>query len=289
MGEYRTKGVRKMAEQTDNFVVYTSELEELEPQAEATTTADEQTETTEVVEDAQNTDDTATSEATPEAKEEEPKEGHSRYQKRIDKLVKQREEAEREKEALRRELEAIKSLPKKEATKTLDPLDFDSYEDYIEALNSQPIPKAKAKEEVKPTIDVDYQTTLRKLDDAFDDSREKYKDFDEVVSDPKVPFTTTMVQALAETDNAGEVAYYLAKNKKEVERIAQLSPLKQAIELGKVADKLSQPIEKKVTKAPEPINPVQAKGDAQGKDVSKMSYSEYEAYMNSQSKKKGFW
>lgn len=272
-------------ETQNDFTVYTEEPLDIGVAEEAT----EGAQPTEADTQSEKAEDTPTPEtAKDEAEPTEAKESNTRYQKRIDKLVKQREEYAREAEALRKELESIKSLPKKSETEELDPLSFDSYEDYIEALNSQPKTEPKeVKEESQVT------ETQRKLDDVFDEAREKYEDFDKVVLDNSLPFTPTMVVALTELESAGEIAYYLAQHKDELKEIAKLTPTKQVIALDKVADKLRNPIkvEKKVTKAPDPINPVQAKGDVSNeRDPSKMSFKEYEAYMNNQTRnKKGFW
>lgn len=278
-----------MAEE-DNFSVYTEEPIEL---VEATTEADESTEevegsTTEADEETQKqSDETATSEEKPEAKE-----GHSRFQKRIDKITKQREDAYREAEELRKELEFYKSQSSKpKPTVKLDPLDFDSYDDYMEAVNAQTNTVQEVKTEPKQKETDPNAGLYRRLDDAFEDARDKYEDFDEVTRDPSVPFTMPMLEVIAELDNGGEVAYYLANNKDEVKKLQGLSAYRQAIEIGKLSDKLANPpkAEKKTTKAPDPIEPVTPKGDVVGKDPSKMSYSEYEAYMNNQTRKKGFW
>ena len=270
----------------NNFSVYTEEP--LEINEETTTVAEEldteedgsTTDTTE--ENSKETESTADSEAKSQA---ETKEGHTRFQKRIDKLVRQREDAERKASELEAELLSLKSTPKRVA-KALDPLDFDSYDDYIEALSEQQPEEAK---KIQAPVNTGVPSSVvRKLDDAFDDTREMYKDFDDVIKNPNVPFTNEMLEVLSELDNAGEVTYFLAKHKDEVVRISQLSMAKQAIELGKIEVKLLAKPTKRTTSAPDPIDPVVPKGDTTEKDVSKMSFKEYEAYMNKQTKSK-FW
>ena len=285
---------------SDNITVVTNELDTLDiPQEEET-----QTETQGEEQEASQADDAPSSieesqaekeqDASQETKEAD-NQGQTRYQKRIDKLVRQREEAEREKQRLADELNFYKSKERaapKEEQKEISPLDFDTYEDYEEALNSQ-TKRSEKKAEIPATknIDVAYDSAVRMLDDLFEDAREKYSDFDKVVRNPDIPVTRDMVLALSEIDNAGEVAYHLANNEKLVKDIAKLSPYRQAIELGKISDKLLNPpkAEKKVTKAPEPISPVGSGGDVTQKDPSKMSFKEYEAYMKTQTKKNGFW
>ena len=271
----------------DNFTVVTDEVQTLD--LADNNLGEEQTEE----ESAQNTDDTPTSEKEgAEAKEPDAKEGHSRYQKRIDKLVRQREEAERKAQQLEDELGYYKNNKPKEQSedaKDISPLDYDSYEEYVEALSAQGKEKQVKQEQSAPQQDRAFDMAVKRLDDTFDEAREKYTDFDAVVTDPKAIITKEMVIALSDIDNAGEVAYYLAKNKDKAEAISKLSYTKQAVELGRLSDKLIAQPQKKVTNAPDPIEPVAGGGDVIQKDPSKMSFKEYETYMNNQTRKKGFW
>lgn len=284
---------------SDNITVVTDELQDMFPQEETPTKTETQGEEIKTP----SNDETPSSTEETQAEEHETltetkdadNQGQTRYQKRIDKLVRQREEAEREKRRLEDELNLYKSkentTPKEEA-KELSPLDFETYEEYEEALNKQTKrAEPKAEQLASKNVDIAFETAVRKLDDVFDDARDKYDDFDDVIRNPQVNITRDMVLTLSELDNAGEVAYYLAQHSKESSKIAELSPYRQAIELGKLSDKLLNPpkVEKKTTKAPEPISPVGSGGDVTQKDPSKMSFKEYEAYMKSQTKKNGFW
>lgn len=274
----------------DNFTVVTNELEQI------ATPAEEVAPQEEVKGEVETpiTDETPSSEET--EKEVEPKsetQNHSRYQKRIDKLVKQREEAEREKARLEDELNFYKS---KESTnlnedeKEISPLDFDTYEEYEEALNKANTKSQSKKEEAPKETDRTFESAARKLEDVFDDAREKYTDFDNVIKNPNIPITKDMVIALSELENAGDVAYFLATNEEKAKEISQLSPYKQAIELAKIESKLNAKPNKKVSNAPDPIDPVKPNGDVSKTDPSKMSFAEYEQYMNKQENKKSkFW
>lgn len=275
----------------DNFTVVTNELEQI------ATPTEEVAPQEEVKGEAKTpiTDDTPSS-AEETEKEVEPKsetQNHSRYQKRIDKLVKQREEAEREKARLEDELNFYKS---KESTnlnedeKEISPLDFDTYEEYEEALNKANTKSQSKKVEAPEETDRTFESAARKLEDVFDDAREKYTDFDNVIKNPNIPITKDMVIALSELENAGDVAYFLATNEEKAKEISQLSPYKQAIELAKIEAKLNVKPNKKVSNAPDPIDPVKPNGDVSKTDPSKMSFAEYEQYMNKQENKKSkFW
>lgn len=94
-----------------------------------------------------------------------------------------------------------------------------------------------------------WEEKVAKAEDKYDDWQEKVGDIQ-----PTAPF----VAALMEADNGEDIAYYLGSHPKEAQRIAQLNPLSQVREIGKLEAKLlSKPVEPKVpSKAPAPITPV---------------------------------
>jgi len=96
--------------------------------------------------------------------------------------------------------------------------------------------------------------------EAEEKARDKYDDFEEVVYNPKLRITNSMAEAIQSSDSGPDLAYWLGSNPKEAERIANLSPLLQAKEIGRIEAKLSDnPPVKKTTSAPAPISPVTAR------------------------------
>jgi hypothetical protein len=92
-------------------------------------------------------------------------------------------------------------------------------------------------------------------------AREKYDDFDQVAYNPTLPITDPMAATIRESEVGPEIIYYLGQNPAEAKRIAQLSPLTQAKEIGKLETKLaSSPPAKRTSSAPAPITPVTGKG-----------------------------
>jgi hypothetical protein len=101
---------------------------------------------------------------------------------------------------------------------------------------------------------------LENYHDREETAREKYDDFEQVAYNPRVPITEVMAESIRASDIGPDVAYYLGANVKEADRIARLSPILQAKEIGKIEAKLaSSPIEKKTSSAPAPISPVTAR------------------------------
>ena len=96
--------------------------------------------------------------------------------------------------------------------------------------------------------------------DLEEDVRTKYDDFDQVAYNPNLPVTEYMAQSIQASDIGPEVIYWLGSNPKEAGRIAQLPPILQAKEIGKIEASLSSnPPVKKTSTAPAPIAPVTAR------------------------------
>lgn len=97
----------------------------------------------------------------------------------------------------------------------------------------------KAEEEKKAhhaAMQAHVQNQYQRLNDDFNRASDRYEDFDDVVmGDTSLPFTHAMKDAMLLIDNAPDVAYRLAKNKSELERISKLHPLDQAREVTKLS------------------------------------------------------
>lgn len=157
--------------------------------------------------------------------------------------------------------------------------DFEDYEKYLEAkaewtadqraakiveerlkARDEQASKAKA-EESDRELTKSWQSSVAK-------TREKYDDYDEVTQDEEFNPTPAMARAMLESDQKAEIAYYLAKNPEELQRIAKFSEARQMAEIGKLEEKVSgaKSPPKKTSKAPAPIDPVGGgKGGSDGK------------------------
>ena len=133
---------------------------------------------------------------------------------------------------------------------------FDSTDAYAEALAVK-----KAEELIAAR---DRQTHQTEVVEAYNEreekARDKYDDFEDVVYNPKLRITDVMAESIQSSDNGPDLAYWLGSNPKEAERIARLSPILQAKEIGKIEVRLADnPPVKKSTSAPTPISPVTAR------------------------------
>jgi hypothetical protein len=136
------------------------------------------------------------------------------------------------------------------------PEQFESTDAYVDALAAQKAEQLLAQREQN------RQRTelLESYHDREEKAREKYDDFEQVAYNPNLPITEAMAQSIQSSDIGPEVAYHLGANPKEAERIARLSPLLQAKEIGKIEAKLAaDPPVKKTSNAPTPISPITAR------------------------------
>ena len=140
-----------------------------------------------------------------------------------------------------------------------EPLKADDFADapsYADALAERKAQELLAKRDAE----AERAATLDAYHDREEEARNKYDDFEQVAYNPKLPVTETMAQTIQASDNGPDVIYYLGSNPKEAERIARLSPLLQAREIGKIEAKLGDnPPAKKTSTAPAPIAPVTAR------------------------------
>lgn len=193
-----------------------------------------------------------------------------------------REHAERELERLRAE----RSQPPEVANEPQGepkPEQFKDYESYVRALTRWEIQQSLKGAETR-------EQTERQKREAFEKSRAmrekivapgsvKYEDFEEVALAEDVPISSTMAEAIMETEIPSEVAYFLGSHRDEAERISKLSAVNQIREIDKIVAKLTK--EPEPTKAPPPIEPNKGKGSVQ-KDPSDMSYDEFVAFRRRQ-------
>ena len=133
---------------------------------------------------------------------------------------------------------------------------FESPEAYAEALAYQKAEELLARREAAKH----QSQVLESYQEREEAARDKYDDFEQVAYNPKLSITNVMAETIQSSDIGPELAYYLGSNPKDADRIARLTPIMQAKEIGKIEAKLaSEPPMKRTTSAPAPISPVNAR------------------------------
>ena len=141
------------------------------------------------------------------------------------------------------------------------PDDFENAQAYAEALAEQKAQQLLAQREAAKQ----QAALLESYKDREEEARERYDDFEQVAYNPNLPVTDYMAQAIQASDIGPEVIYHLGSNPKEAHRIANLPPILQAKEIGKIEAKLAaDPPTKRTSTAPAPLAPVTATRSSSG-------------------------
>jgi hypothetical protein len=152
--------------------------------------------------------------------------------------------------------QAQRAQPQVPPSAPVAPEQFESTDAYVEALAAQKAEQLLAQREQNRQ----QAELLESYHDREEKAREKYDDFEQVAYNPNLRITEAMAQSIQASDIGPDVAYHLGANPKEADRIARLSPLLQAKEIGKLEAKLaSDPPVKKTSNAPTPISPITAR------------------------------
>ena len=141
------------------------------------------------------------------------------------------------------------------------PDDFENAQIYAEALAERRAQEMLAQREAAKQ----QAAILDGYRDREEEARDRYEDFEQVAYNPNLPVTDIMAQAIQASDIGPEVIYHLGSNPKEARRIANLSPVLQAKEIGKIEAKLADnPPTKRTSTAPAPLAPVTATRSGSG-------------------------
>jgi hypothetical protein len=175
--------------------------------------------------------------------------------------------------------EAEKKLKEKASTDIGVAPTRDAFEDedqYLDARAEWNYNRLRAKEQetrqataTTERHEQESQTFNQKVESLVESGTKKHADFVDVITAvPGNLFRQEVVEAIAasgiENGNAEDVAWFLANNLDQAERVSKLDPLSRAAALGVISTKLSIKPTKKTTNTPTPVNPVAGKGGPSG-------------------------
>ncbi len=217
-------------------------------------------------------------------------------QKRIDELVRLREEARRDAEHWRRVAERTlergespASQPPQDAGKPTassqpKPEQYVTYEEYVDAVTDWKLEQREiavrtaAEKREQAAREADFEAKAHKV---IGDGEAEYPDFRDVVATATI--TKDMAEALADSPQAHRIAYHLGMNPDESRRIAGLSPRQQAMEIARIEARVERDTgpgdsRKTVSSAPAPVKPVKPQsGDSSPGAMSMAEYAEWRA------------
>lgn len=225
-----------------------------------------------------------------ESGETEKPEKKSGYQKRINKLTKQKSTLKKEVEFLKGMLSSKEALEQKPVeTKTTNskepkPEDFETHEAFVKALAKFEVMQELSVSEAKKReadLKAEQERQIKAHQQRVQEFAKSHGDFDEVISEvDDIPMSLAVQQTILDSDNGPKLMYELAKNKEDYKRICSLQPLQAARELGKIearvsAETSSPQKEVKTPRAPKPLKPVTSASAVSTKAPDEMSLSEY--------------
>ena len=201
----------------------------------------------------------------------------------VNSIVSKRLAKEQRKLTRQAELEVENRMLKEQVNKRTVPqetaapaqADFGTFEEYLEAkaewiaerkVESKLTEREQKQEQRK--LEDERETVTKSWQQKVDVATSKYADYgDALESVDHINIPVPLQHAIMESDLGADLAYHLAKNPAELERIVALKPHAALMALGKLEDKLSQPVpeqKKPVSKAPAPIKPLGGKSEATG-------------------------
>lgn len=233
------------------------------------------------------------------------------FQRRIDKLNARHAQTAQELEYWKQmALKSAGGEPKKEpeASKPVESAtagkpkaeDFETHAEFVEALSDWKVEQKLSEREQKAQksrLETESQKQMREHQERVSAFAEKHEDFSDAMENlASVPRSAALEQIIVSSENGPELLYELAKDPKEAARIAKLPPVSLAREIGKLEARLAssasegkKPEPKKITKAPKPLEPVNAGGKGAVKksiDDPNLSQAEYERMRREQIKRR---
>jgi len=222
-----------------------------------------------------------------------------RLEKRIDKIVKEREQAkqdaayERQKrEELESRLKAFESAaqPKVEANRDEKPKPdqfVDAFE-YAEALADWSAENAVMRarqEDTEKKLAEERNKVIEGWNVRLNATKAELPDYEEMVASSDVVVSDQVRDAILESDVGPRILYHLAENPDIAEKISKSSLITALREIGKLEAKFEKTEPKEVkpvaqkSKAPAPISPLKATNSEQAviTDTDKMTFAQYKA------------
>jgi hypothetical protein len=146
--------------------------------------------------------------------------------------------------------------------------DFEDYESYEAAKEDYLISKAEERAAAKIQQQQMQQRMIQQhtaFQERLSAAVEEDPEIAEYVNDRSLTISNPMLEVIRESEVAPQLIKYLGQNRKEAQKIYNMSPLAAARELGKLEERMiakPKPEVKRVSAAPKPIQPVTLSGSS---------------------------
>ena len=226
----------------------------------------------------------------PEGEEEAVSPAKARRERRkaeMERLRKEAREAQEAEAKVKERLAALEKYASQEQPPKED--DFSDYNEYLMALaahKSTAALDARQKREIEDERRA-HETRIKHLQDQeqaeirenwmaqVQEAKQRYADFEQVVYTARI--SDGLAGLIAQSDSGADVAYHLGTNHEAVARLERMTPIEQAMELGRLSASISAPRPRTQSKAPDPASPVRGGGGA-STDPLKMTPDEYDKW-----------
>lgn len=195
---------------------------------------------------------------------------------RIDELTRARREAERDRDFYKGLVSQPTPVSPPDGAVKPTPDSFESYDEYVDALTDWKVDQKLAKTSSETAERTEGMVRQANWTSKMEAAQSLLPDYATVVGSSEVPVASHVAEALMDSERGPELAYHMAQHPEVVDRLNKLSPVKAALEMGRLETALTAPVVRPTTKAPAPISPLRPAASMQP-DMSKLSVDEYAA------------
>jgi hypothetical protein len=133
---------------------------------------------------------------------------------------------------------------------------FDSYDDYIEALTDWKVAaksQSLAQDAAKGVMEHERQANYA---ERLTEAKASIPDFDAVVGNSEIPIAPHVADAVLDSERGPEIFYQMAQRPELAAHLNSLSPTRAAMEIGRLEAQLATQPVKTPSNAPAPISPL---------------------------------
>ena len=189
------------------------------------------------------------------------------------------------------EPELVRPDPDKYQFGTYDQKYIDDLTSYKAKIEVKSFADQQKMEVLKQQQEAAYQATINRIQQAESEFSKTATNYEavkaKVLADPVVGTNPGISEIVLDSDIPAELIHYLGTNLEEARAIGALSPMKAAIKLGVIEERLKagKGNTAKVSNAPNPINPIDNSGAAvQSVDLSNIK--DYETYKQARARQR---
>lgn len=237
----------------------------------------------------------STTERVEALEQEKPRDEKGRFvpQERVNEITRARREAERQRDYYQQQLAQYQSQPQQHHQPQSNAQapsisDYETVEAWAAAVLEHAERRADSRIESR-WQQLDQQRQQQSVAQTFEVKEREFAaktpDYLDRVSEmtSAVQFHPALLEAIGTSDHGPQLAYHLANHLDVADRLARMSPVAAAVELGRIESQLSSPKHKPVTNAPAPAPTVGGVSTAP-KDPERMSVEEWMAARNKQAR-----